>query len=422
MILCLVVMWEKQESDVHTIEIPDASRLVCCFCDIPKILRKVNPAAYTPQLISIGPIHHGRAELAKMEKDKLKYAKNFLIRTKKKEDLFVQFIQQHEQRIRECYAYNPSKLEKREYVAMILLDSFFIFELFIRCQDKAAAEYASDSLLHDTWLWNNVLVDLLLFENQLPYSFLSELYELSFGKDDKEHKQFHELCLTYFDVLNQKKIILQEDECKKQLHFTGLIRRFKCGETSPKETDSKSSRSLKYTAKKLSESKVKFSSIQDGSLNDITFNDRELKLPIFTIDNTTERICCNLMGLEQYQFKENADICSYIMLWHLLIRTTNDVTVLIEDGVLINKLDSNQAVVEMFNKLCKNINVNHFYFSKLCGKLDHYCSSWKGWWNYCWKILTDVYFTNVWSGTGTIAAVILLLLTLIQTITSILQV
>ncbi|KAM7276955.1 hypothetical protein ACFE04_018821 [Oxalis oulophora] len=410
--------------DFHAIQIPEElgkSWPERCIHDIPKNLRDVNPTAYTPQLISIGPLHRARPELANMEKHKFYYAKNFLDRTQKQKVLFVNFIQEREQSIRGSYI-KPSDLSSRDYVEMILLDSFFIFELFIRCQKKTDIEYADDSLLHELWYKNNLLLDLLLFENQLPFCLLSELYRFSFDNaKDPECFTFVHLCLTYFTVFNHKQIMLQEDECKKQLHFTGLVRRFNCREPDERK-ESKNSPSLKYAAKKLSESRVKFYGIHDGSLTDISFKKRVFKLPRFKIDNTTERICRNLMGLEQHQFKDNAYICSYIKLLHLLMQTSDDVAVLVEDGVIVNGLDNNQAVVDLFSKLCKNITINNFYFSGICEKLTDYRSSWKGWWNICRKVLKDGYFTDIWRGTGTVAAVILLLLTLVQTITSILQV
>ncbi|KAK0608906.1 hypothetical protein LWI29_037856 [Acer saccharum] len=40
----------------------------CCIYRVPKDLRKINEAAYTPQVISIGPLHHGEKEFFEMEK------------------------------------------------------------------------------------------------------------------------------------------------------------------------------------------------------------------------------------------------------------------------------------------------------------------------------------------------------------------
>ncbi|CAL2240902.1 unnamed protein product [Prunus armeniaca] len=55
-----------------------------CIYRVPNKLRKVNEAAYTPQLISIGPFHHGKPELKDMENHKKKYCENFLARSEDK--------------------------------------------------------------------------------------------------------------------------------------------------------------------------------------------------------------------------------------------------------------------------------------------------------------------------------------------------
>ncbi|KAM7267551.1 hypothetical protein ACFE04_009717 [Oxalis oulophora] len=113
----------------------------------------------------------------------------------------------------------------------------------------------------------------------------------------------------------------------------------------------------------------------------------------------------------------------YVLFLNMLIQSDDDVAVLVKANVIINRLGNNQAVVELFNNLCININTAYAYhFYTICYDLNDYCSSWEGWWKYCIRILKDGYFSNLWIGTGTIAAIILLLLTLIQTITSILQV
>ena len=42
----------------------------CCIYKVPERLRCVNEKAYTPQVVSIGPIHHGKKGLEDMEEHK----------------------------------------------------------------------------------------------------------------------------------------------------------------------------------------------------------------------------------------------------------------------------------------------------------------------------------------------------------------
>jgi hypothetical protein len=51
----------------------------CCICRVPHVIRKLNEEAYTPQVISIGPFHHGNKILETMEMVKVRYFKKFTV-------------------------------------------------------------------------------------------------------------------------------------------------------------------------------------------------------------------------------------------------------------------------------------------------------------------------------------------------------
>ncbi|CAL8121106.1 unnamed protein product [Prunus armeniaca] len=67
---------EECRGKVRVLDQPDK----WCIYRVPSKLRKVNEAAYTPQLLSIGPFHHGKPELKDMETHKKIYYENFLAR------------------------------------------------------------------------------------------------------------------------------------------------------------------------------------------------------------------------------------------------------------------------------------------------------------------------------------------------------
>ncbi|KAM7253567.1 hypothetical protein ACFE04_021721 [Oxalis oulophora] len=418
------------DEDLHAFEIPEVfeeeiSLPIGCIKMIPKQIRDLNPAAYTPQLISIGPLHHGRPHLGGMEKYKLKYAESFLERTNKPKALFVHFIQKHVLNIRLFY-FEECELDSRAYIEMILLDSFFILEFIMyyceyslhRLLSIMDLTHDKESLWLDPDLIKKIMLDLLMIENQLPYLLLSKLFDLS-GEDGDLRSR----CMHFFDRvgLEISGVTDNYNEHFHLLHFTGRII---TTELSTPRQYSTYNPNLYYAAQKLSESRVKFQSIKSPGLNKIRFEKSSLHLPKLKIaDNTTEILFRNIIGMEQSGVEDDAFICSYVWFLHLLMKSDDDVAVLVNANVIINGLDNNQAVVELFNDLCRNIiPLHNFHFSKICKDLEDYCSSWEGWLNNCARTLKDVYFSNLWIGTGTIAAIILLVLTLIQTIASILQV
>ena len=105
----------------------------CCIYKAPYKLREVKEEAYTPKLISIGPVHHDKKELEDMERLKLRYFKEFFCQTTRKgQKEFANIIEKREENIRNCYAEEIFLPKKEDFVKMILLDSIFIIELFLR--------------------------------------------------------------------------------------------------------------------------------------------------------------------------------------------------------------------------------------------------------------------------------------------------
>jgi hypothetical protein len=64
----------------------------CCIYKVPERLRELNEKAYTPRLVSIGPIHHGNDKLKAMEDHKIMYLKEFIARTKVSVEGFIELI------------------------------------------------------------------------------------------------------------------------------------------------------------------------------------------------------------------------------------------------------------------------------------------------------------------------------------------
>ncbi|XP_031285143.1 UPF0481 protein At3g47200-like [Pistacia vera] len=105
----------------------------CCIYRVPQRLRQENEKAYAPQVVSIGPLHHGKQHLKSMEKEKQRYLKEFLERTGAKLDDLLNLITEKEQQLRSCYA-EEIEFDHEEFVEMILVDATFIIEVLLRSQ------------------------------------------------------------------------------------------------------------------------------------------------------------------------------------------------------------------------------------------------------------------------------------------------
>ena len=132
-------MADRQSVSGYIIEIPEVEpekRHEYCIYKVPQKLHDVNDHAYTPKLISIGPYHHKRTNLKKMEDLKRRYFRDACDRTKKSEEDFSRRIQEHEyQKILHCYP-EGSHMEEKEFMRKILLNSIFIIEQLWRSNEN----------------------------------------------------------------------------------------------------------------------------------------------------------------------------------------------------------------------------------------------------------------------------------------------
>ena len=76
---------------------------------VPYYIRSVNPQAYTPMLISIGPFHPFDENLETMEMHKAAYLRDFIARVEIELDKFESIIKEMEETIRCCYTKTSSR-------------------------------------------------------------------------------------------------------------------------------------------------------------------------------------------------------------------------------------------------------------------------------------------------------------------------
>ncbi|XP_040995441.1 uncharacterized protein LOC121241644 [Juglans microcarpa x Juglans regia] len=159
----------------------------CCIYRVPKRLRQVQPMAYTPRLVSIGPFHHRSEELKDMERQKFIYLRDFCNRTEKSIEDVARIIRPLEMKIRCSYSETFLHMSSEGFANMMVLDAIFILELFWRKSQKSMAQ--KDYMLRRPCMERGIQHDLLLLENQIPFFVLEELYinlELNVGHQNGE--------------------------------------------------------------------------------------------------------------------------------------------------------------------------------------------------------------------------------------------
>nr|POE91542.1 hypothetical protein CFP56_23734 [Quercus suber] len=336
-----------------------------------------------------------------MEELKVRYFMEACYRTNKSQMDLARFVRGQELKIRHCYAENFHEISKEDFVKMILLDCIFIIEHLWRTKQKGQRSSDSNGTSYPcecTWR----VQDLCLItckreqrnqeeDNQesedpeetdvkekespwLSYNILQDLYDSAYQNllnvQENEDKSFHKFVRDYFKhfwkdfglncSFNDYQNIL---EGKQVRHLTDFLRYFLL---PPKWKFGKSIKRLPC-ATKLAEAGVEFKKVKNRRLLDISFRKNWLlekcpclnlswnlscfpcfkclqnmqpvfELQSFIVGDATECVIRNLMAFEQCHYPREVIICNYIVLLDHLINTAEDVDLLVEKKILVNKL------------------------------------------------------------------------------------
>ncbi|KAJ4724211.1 hypothetical protein OWV82_003221 [Melia azedarach] len=390
----------------------------CCIYRVPQRWRQSNEKAYTPQVVSIGPLHHGREELKPMEAYKRRYLQDFLLRTEVSLEALVKFIKEKESRIRNCYA-EIIELSSDDFVKLIFVDAVFVIEVLFRYFIGICSK--NDRVYNKPWLIIDINHDLWLLENQLPFFVLEDLFWLAdvapySGGDERLSilKLTHRFCKFFWGSLGIQDNLVKGNYSSVE-HLLDFLR------ISILPTDSPCERRIESlttpSVMNLYQAGVKLQPGLSRNLFDIKFNDGILEIPKIIINSPMESLLRNLLAFEQCHCADN-HINNYVVLINYLVNTPKDVELLVQNGIIENRIRNCEGVSNLFHNLVEwtTLDRNDFYFSSLVEDLNKYSrTSWHKW----KATLKQDYFNTPWASISVIAAIILLLLTFIQAICSI---
>ncbi|ONI34349.1 hypothetical protein PRUPE_1G476900 [Prunus persica] len=346
-----------------------------------------------------------------MEDHKLRYLKCFLDWTNVKLKDYFEKIKEREVELRHYYE-DTKKFNIAAFVNIIRVDAAFVIELLLR--NKSEEKFQEEKLQDDNawifkkpWVLQNILPDMLMLGNQLPFFILEDLYNLT-GAQTGEPSiielsyRFFQQALRLENLENSpafRKSFMPPDP-KKPLHFVDFIRTLHLPDPTLKEN----------VGLQRTPSMTKLH--QAGSsknLFDIQFKKNTLEIPKIEIHNYTELTLRNLIAFEQCHCVDKY-ISYYVFILDKFVNTPKDVELLVENRIVVNMQGDNNKVSIMINKLCSKVALNHgnYYFEKTTN---------------IWKAnLRQKYFNTPWAAISLFAAIILLILTVIQIVCAIISV
>uniref|UniRef100_A0A1U7XMW1 UPF0481 protein At3g02645 n=2 Tax=Nicotiana sylvestris TaxID=4096 RepID=A0A1U7XMW1_NICSY len=434
----------------------------CTIFKVTTGLHESNPDAYTPKLISIGPYHKNNPKLRSMEKYKLHYRQRFL-RRKERIDLesCIRELEELQDEALKCYDdidQHFNNGSSRKFVEMLLLDGCFVVE-YIREFCKMVPE-GEDKIIKAAWMEVLVDRDLLLLENQLPFFILAKLHEMTTDHDVPFIEMVKYNFATSLPKVTPKFIKKTDGNAKEVKHLLQVIHVCCCppgmnasltGNASNKLKNGEKSFNwplqLSWSNKKqqieddddiwhdrmrcateLGEAGIEFSKAgkiyrrlnKDNeedciSLFDIKYDKELIEIPCFEVVDSTETVLRNLIAYEQHSIDvHHKYFTDYVILMDRLINSDKDVKLFRLKGIIRNRIGDDNEAASIFNRLGEGvIPSTQFYYKEACKKVVEHCEKP---WSERKASFWHNYFNGPWVGLSTAAAVILLSLTVMQTV------
>ncbi|KAI3927712.1 hypothetical protein MKW92_020412 [Papaver armeniacum] len=345
---------------------------------LPRYIKEKNPSLYEPKQVSIGPNYYGRTHLMLMQVHKERALIHFLKRSKLPLQSYLDKLMKVVKELREAY----EQLDQMEawkddddtFVMLMMLDGVFLLE-FLRVSrgSRYTHDYASSDPIFghiaNTMIYDSVMHDLLLLENQLPYLVLHTLVSISEDLPDESAKSI----LSW---------LMFAPKCGPGLHLLDMYMKGLMGEGQYSYRDDEMI--VRHPASKLHKRGIQFKRVQ--SLNGINFDKitATLKLPPIIINQYTSSTVLNLKAYE-LRVDKTRDFNSYIHLINTLVESRQDVMLLQSKGIIVNYLGSHELVLETIKELWKDTAVDVKSRSIIVAKeMNKYYEENKA--NKCWKV------------------------------------
>ncbi|KQJ99175.1 hypothetical protein BRADI_3g41570v3 [Brachypodium distachyon] len=406
-------------------------------------MRDRNRHLYEPQVVSIGPFHRGTARLRAMEEHKWRYLRDLLARSSGGGAAtlasYTRAAQALEPRARRHYAEPTDYLSARDFAEMLLLDGCFIIEFFLKGKDRAA-----EALIDAAWVIQSVCNDLFLLENQLPFFVLEHFYGLATGVLGGDDLVIG-LLANYITIETPQELATAkppDGEIHHLLHlyYHWFLPTEDATLTGDNNREAEDKAYKEWMAKPMDE-RVPWllpsaSELQDAgitfrakksprSLVDVTFCARDGVMEIPAVESYTNRVLfANLLAYEQSRGRWALQrLMSYVTLMASVARDgRRDVDIMQRAGVFVKGDEetatfyAHLAVLLGGTTEARGPAHDNCYTDLFRDVREHCGRSW----NRHRAVLAHDYFSNPWTSMSAAAAVLLLVLTVVQTVYTVL--
>jgi hypothetical protein len=386
----------------------------CCVYAVPGTLINTNGRdEYRPRVVSIGPLHARDDQVQVIKKHKLEFLKRLLSRKELPFNDLIASISQRATEAIECYSRENNLLRFRgdRFPRMMVLDGCFLLELFLN------ADQILSELNNLAGAVPYIYRDLLLLENQIPFSFLENLFQTLNYMPEDTNDSLSLLALRFFNREMRRPDRVIEKFLKREretpLHLLDLVRSsfIPMHDPEPPKNNEAVCR-LIDSIPMLRHAGIKFKERKAESFLEVKFGKGAIQMPKIIIDYTMKTFLLNCVAFEELHDGLSKHFTVYATFLDCLVGTALDVSLLCESNIVDSYFGKYDDVVQFINKMAKGLvfDDDQFYLSHVFKDVnDHLQSDWD------WAKFKNRYFEAPWSFISASAGSVLLVLTMAQT-------
>ncbi|GAB4843378.1 hypothetical protein Ancab_040463 [Ancistrocladus abbreviatus] len=442
--LAEIISAKKDEQPKNNCDLDVKPVCKCKIQRVPPILRETESSkdCYEPLMISLGPFHHGKPQLQRMEKLKISMMQRFIDGTGRSAELvYAKFLEVARNAKTEYYMLEPEEnsIDDDRFLRILFVDLCFVIQFIHAGMDWH--EYGLTKMKSHEIAF--VQRDLFLLENQLPFPVLKALMILRFSEDEffeiikrfisdiitirpkraSWHQRMQTLLLgkkQSFELTDRAiDIIRDADADYKPVHLLHALQ-MQLVHTK-KMTPHSGQSEIWYSYRSVTELKaagVHFRPRGRSSrLTDIKFESHliygVLSLRPMVIDDQAKARFLNLCAFEALpDAPDDLGITSYLCFLDSIIDSAEDVKELRSKGILFNFLGSDEQVADMFNDITDRLVPNLEAYTQVKSAIEkHYNSRVRTW---IAQFLHE-HFSSPWTVLGLVLALFAIALSIIQT-------
>ncbi|XP_047080026.1 UPF0481 protein At3g47200-like [Lolium rigidum] len=393
-----------------------------CIYRVPACIKDIKSKAYQPQVVSLGPFHHGDPNLLPMEEHKRRALRHLLRRARRPLDDFVAAVEDDAEQLESAYMDLGVEWRagigsggRERFLEMMIVDGCFLLEVMRTAAGKNVHDYASNDPIFSShgilYMVPYIRRDMLMLENQLPLLVLQKLNAVETGKPPND--DFVNRMVLRFLAPSSRPL---QPGIGLGLHPLDVFRRSMLyGEYQkiPNSRDTQDNDIIR-SAVELYEAGIGFKTSKSSSLHDIRFRHGVLSMPTVPVDDSTEYMFLNMMAFERLHVGAGNDVTAYVFFMDNIIDSAKDVALLSSKGIIQNAVGSDKAVAKLFNSISRDVVLEQD------SALDAVQRQVNGYFRQPWNMwranLIHTYFRSPWAFLSLAAAVFLLVMTIMQTV------